>query len=233
MSAFLTLSQVSGGLPGTAPRIFTASTNDNLGAITTAGYMADKVATGVVNPFDIIFINYDVDGTEIGGTFIVTSTSSGSLVSYSSSANAGLASIGGLTTAADKSIYTTASNVYATYDLSAFARTYLDDANGPAVLTTLGISAFAQTLLDDASAAATLTTLTVKRGTTAAYAGGGTSNAYTATGLAATDIVTASILASTNAVSICKAVPTANVLTITFSADPGADTTVQWHALPA
>lgn len=78
-----------------------------------------------------------------------------------------------------------------------------------------------------------LTGLGVKRATTAAYAGGGTSNAFTATGLAATDIVVATILASTNSVSITKAVPTANVLTVTFSADPGAATTVQWHALPA
>lgn len=81
--------------------------------------------------------------------------------------------------------------------------------------------------------AAALTNLGVKRATTAAYAGGGTSNAYTATGLAATDIVVATILASTNSVAIAKAVPTTNTLTITFTADPGAGTTVQWHALPA
>lgn len=67
--------------------------------------------------------------------------------------------------------------------------------------------------------------------TTAAYAGGGTSNAYTATGIGATSIVTASILASTNSVSITKVVPTANTLTVTFSADPGADTTVSWIAI--
>jgi len=67
--------------------------------------------------------------------------------------------------------------------------------------------------------------------TTAAYGGGGTSNAFTATGLAATSIVTASILTSTNAVSIAKVVPTANTLTITFSADPGASTTVSYIAI--
>ena len=71
----------------------------------------------------------------------------------------------------------------------------------------------------------------VQAETTAAYGGGGTSNAYTATGLGATSIVTAVILASTNAVAIQKAVPTANVLTITFSADPGASTTVSWVAI--
>lgn len=77
-----------------------------------------------------------------------------------------------------------------------------------------------------------LTALGVKRATTAVYGGGGTSNAFTATGLAATDIVVATILASANAVAIAKAVPTTNTLTVTFSADPGAGTTVQWHALP-
>lgn len=68
----------------------------------------------------------------------------------------------------------------------------------------------------------------VLAGTTTAYGGGGTSNAFTVTGLAATDIVSAVIRASSNAVSIAKAVPTANTLTVTFSADPGAATTVDY-----
>lgn len=71
----------------------------------------------------------------------------------------------------------------------------------------------------------------VKANTTAAYAGGGTSNAFVATGISATSIVTASILASTNSVSITKVVPTANTLTVTFSADPGAATQVSWIAI--
>jgi hypothetical protein len=71
----------------------------------------------------------------------------------------------------------------------------------------------------------------LKANTTAAYAGGGTSNAFVATGLSATSIVTAVILASTNAVSIAKAVPSADTLTVTFSADPGAATTVSWIAI--
>ena len=67
--------------------------------------------------------------------------------------------------------------------------------------------------------------------TTGTYGGGGTSNAFTATGVGATSIVTASILASTNAVSIVKVVPSADTLTIDFSADPGAATTVNWIAI--
>ena len=73
----------------------------------------------------------------------------------------------------------------------------------------------------------------LKGGTTSAYAGGGTSNAFTATGLTSSWIVTATILASTNPVSIVKAVPGTNTLTVTFSADPGANTTVSWHAISA
>lgn len=52
---------------------------------------------------------------------------------------ASLLSIVGLTTAADKMIYTTASNVYAVTDLTSFARTILDDADASAARATLGL----------------------------------------------------------------------------------------------
>jgi hypothetical protein len=52
--------------------------------------------------------------------------------------DAGLTSIAGLTTLADKMIYTTASDVYATTDLTSFARTILDDADAATVRTTIG-----------------------------------------------------------------------------------------------
>ena len=51
--------------------------------------------------------------------------------------DAGLTSIAGLTTAADKMIYATASDTYATTDLTAAARGLLDDASVSAMLTTL------------------------------------------------------------------------------------------------
>lgn len=54
--------------------------------------------------------------------------------------NAGLASIAGLTTAADKMIYTTASNTYAVTDLTSTARSLLDDTSVSAMRTTLGLA---------------------------------------------------------------------------------------------
>ena len=73
----------------------------------------------------------------------------------------------------------------------------------------------------------------IRSGVTGTYAGGGTSNAFTVTGMTSAWIVTAVNLTSTNSVAITKVVPSANTLTITWSADPGAATTVNWIATTA
>lgn len=54
-----------------------------------------------------------------------------------------LTSIGGLTTVADRMIYTTASNTYATSVLTAYARTLLDDVDAATARATLGLEAAA------------------------------------------------------------------------------------------
>lgn len=65
-------------------------------------------------------------------------------------------------------------------------------------------------------------------GTTATWAGGSTSNAFSVAGVSAGDVVTASIATSTNNVSITKVVAGTNQITVTFSADPGAGTSVHY-----
>lgn len=53
--------------------------------------------------------------------------------------DAGLASIAGLTTTADRMIYTTASDVYAVATLTSYARTLLDDTSASSARTTLNL----------------------------------------------------------------------------------------------
>lgn len=149
MSAFDTLSPAIQGNPGTAPRIMSATTDNTLAEITTAGYVADLVAKKILKTFDILFINYDMDGTPGHGVFTVTATSSGSLVSYQQAA----------------------SNILANQ---------------------------------------------------ASWAGGSASHAFTITGLTTSSIVIPAIETQANTSYIVSYVITANTLTITFSADPGA-----------
>jgi len=69
----------------------------------------------------------------------------------------------------------------------------------------------------------------IHTGVTSTFAGGSTTFAATVAGVTTGSVIGgAVILTSTNSVSITKAVPTANTITFTFSADPGAGTVVQY-----
>lgn len=74
-----------------------------------------------------------------GGTGASTAAAARTALGVQAS-DAGLTSIAGLTTAADKMIYTTASDTYAVTDLTAAGRALLDDADAAAMVATLGIS---------------------------------------------------------------------------------------------
>jgi hypothetical protein len=108
--------------------------------------------------------------------------------------DAGLLSIAGLTTAADRSIYTTASDTYAVYTLTAAGRAILDDADAAAQRTTLGLAigtdvqAFDQQLLDIAALAVTDSGFIVGNGTTFVLETGST--AQTSLGYTAADVLT-------------------------------------------
>lgn len=80
--SFDTLEQVSGGLPGTAPKIFSGTTDQLESVIITAGAVADLFDAGILKAKDVLFINYDMDGTPGQNVYTVTSTSGGSLITY-------------------------------------------------------------------------------------------------------------------------------------------------------
>lgn len=61
MSNFESLAKVTGGLSGTAPEIFVASTEDNLATITGTGYLNDKSA--LIKANDVFYINYSDTST--------------------------------------------------------------------------------------------------------------------------------------------------------------------------
>ena len=101
--------------------------------------------------------------------------------------DAGLQSISGLTTAADRMIYTTALDTYAVTTLTSYARTLLDDADAATARTTLGLG----TIATQSAASVALTGGTINGVTI----GGTTPGAGTFTGLTSPSLTTASTLA--------------------------------------
>lgn len=57
MSNFDTLSNLTGGNPGLAARVFTACTEDNLATITATGYLNDLASDELIKETDFFFIN--------------------------------------------------------------------------------------------------------------------------------------------------------------------------------
>jgi len=130
-------------------------------SITLTADVASHITPDVDNTYDLgtaakEWRNIYVDGTayvdniDLNGTAITATGAELNYVSGVTSAiqtqlnakqplDAGLTSISGLTTAADKMIYTTALDTYAVTSLSSFGRSLIDDADAATARTTLGL----------------------------------------------------------------------------------------------
>jgi len=106
----------------------TAETNDLSAAVTWVNVPDGNITQSSV--------------TQHQAALSITESQISDLGSYQTS-DAGLTSIAGLTTAADKMIYTTAADTYAVSTLTAAGRALLDDADAAAQRTTLGLGALA------------------------------------------------------------------------------------------
>lgn len=228
MSNFDTYTSAIDGLVGTAPMIWVASTDDSLATITTAGYMDDLVGLEQTAVNDLWYINYDVDGTEAAQLFTVEFDGT----NYNLVAEA--TQQGVLLAANNLSDLISAATARTNLGLGTSA-VKAASASGQATVASVSGATVAGNLVKAADTAGTIQDAAASFlfGTTAAFGGGGASNAFVATGLSASHVVVPVTLNSTNPVSILKAVPSANTLTVSFSADPGAATTVNWIAFLA
>jgi len=106
----------------------TAETNDLSAAVTWANVPDANITQSSV--------------TQHQAALTITESQISDFGSYQTS-DAGLTSIAGLTTAADKMIYTTAADTYAVSTLTSAGRALLDDADAAAQRTTLGLGSLA------------------------------------------------------------------------------------------
>jgi hypothetical protein len=149
----VTATQVGlGNVENTALSTWAGSTNlTTLGTITTGTWNGDTIASAYIGSHthaasDVTSGTFadariaETSVTQHEAALSITESQISDFGSYQP-LDSGLTSIAGLTTIADKILYTTASDTYATTTLTSFARSILDDADAATVRTTIGVDA--------------------------------------------------------------------------------------------
>lgn len=76
---FQTVCLITHGFEGTAPRIWSVTTDQTLSVLLTPGSVASFISYNRLKAQDILYVNYDMDGTPGNAKFFVTATEGGSL----------------------------------------------------------------------------------------------------------------------------------------------------------
>lgn len=204
------------GEVGAAPRIVRIYCNDNYSTVTALNYLNGQISFGgnQFYPTDFIAISYSGGY----GWFNPLINSSGiTLVATPAPGDAILPVVSG-----NFSVYSGTTGI--THDAGFVptnaSLTKVGMVNGSPVNDNLPLFDSTGSFVDSGA--------TIISGLTSVYGGGSTSNAFVVTGLLSTSVGAASIVTSTNAVSIVHATVARDQLSITFSADPGAGTTVSY-----
>ncbi len=218
----ISLTTETTGEIGVVPRTVKMVTTDNVATITTAGYLLSSENQGYVfDKTDVFMVRYSYTQAG-GGTFgIFTPSFTNGVITLNEWANPGEVTLPVVANDFANFDGTDGTIKDSGYSPTNAAKTKVVMADAATVVNNL--AKFSDTAGTVADAGARIIA-----NTTATYAGGGTSNTFTATGLTASAKGTAVIRASTNSVSITKALPGTNTLAITFSADSGAGTTVDY-----
>lgn len=214
---------------GVVPNFQPMVTTDNLATITAAGYLNPNNLMGFnLSQSNMLEVFYDSDdqyGTNATyGLFQVT-IANGVITLVADSSEGGVV----LPTTADyfASFTNTTGTIKSFYYPSDVTKQVVSMLNlGPVTSGNVAKFVGVNGSIGDAGFA-------LHSGTTAPFAGGSSSNAFVTTNMTSASIVTATILAQTNTASIIKVVPGTNTLTVTFSADPGANTTINWISVTA